>query len=151
MIGAEIKDVRGYFEQFTEASEDLQAFLYGEIRHKLDAVNSTIKRYPVMVMDQPNVRTTIRGGVYFNTYNMGISIVEKVKDGSLKAHAAASDRTFTLLGKLIKQLIADQRQYNFTHSPLAFDNDEVDTNLVADHVGWRTEFQLMLACGNWVR
>ncbi|MCP9764942.1 hypothetical protein [Lacihabitans soyangensis] len=151
MIGAEIKDVRGYFEDWVEASADVHGFLYGEIRHKLDVVNSTVKRYPVMVMDQPNVKTTIRGGVYFNTYNMGISIVEKVKDGSLKAHAGASDRTFTILGKLIKQLIADQRQYTITHSPLVFENDEVDTNLVADHVGWRTEFQLMIACGDWVR
>ena len=150
-IGAEIKDVRGYFEDWAEASEDVHAFLYGEIRHKLDAVAGSVKRYPAMVMDQPNVKTIIRGSVYFNQYSMGISIVEKVKDGSLKVHAAASDRTFTILGRLIKQLIADQRQYTFTHAPLVFENDEVDTNLVADHVGWRTEFQLMIACGDWVR
>lgn len=150
-IGAEIKDVRGYFEEWVFGSEDVHAFLYGEIRHKLDAIAGSVKRYPVMVMDQPNVKTTIRGSVYFNQYSMGISIVEKVKDSSLKVHAAASDRTFTILGKLIKQIITDQRLYNFTHAPLVFDSDEVDTNLVADHVGWRTEFQLMIACGEWCR
>ncbi|MDP1814400.1 MAG: hypothetical protein Q8K92_08125 [Leadbetterella sp.] len=150
-IGAEIKDVRKYFKDWVAASEDVHFMLYGDMRQKMDYVNGKVKKYPILNLEQPAIKTTIRGNVWFNTFNMGLSIVQKVKNNDLEVHEDASDATFTILGKLIKQLIADQREYNFTHAPLVFDNDEVDTNLVADHVGWRTEFQLMIACGDWVR
>jgi hypothetical protein len=151
MNGGEVKHVREYFQAFVDAEPELHFLLYGDVRHRLDVDAGTVKRYPIMTMDQPTVKTKTSGSTWYNHYKMGIGIVERVKDESLKTHVSASDACFTLMGRLIKQLIADQRNNNFTHLPLVFEMDEVDTNLIASHVGWRVEFDLMLVCGSWIR
>lgn len=140
-----------YFKDYVEASEDLKYLLYGNILTRMDQLTAQVTEYPIMVLEQPEIRTRIRGGIWFNEFSCGVSIVDVIHSPNAEEHMEKSSAMFELMGKLIKKIKDDQKDYTITHADLEFRLDEVDSTIVANHVGWRADFTLMMKVGGWLR
>jgi hypothetical protein len=140
-----------YFKDYVSGNDDIHYLLYGSILNRMDQLTAEVKEYPIMVLEQPEVVTRVRSGIWFNEFTAGVSILDLMHSVDAATHMEKSGRMFDLMGDLIKKIKDDQKSFVLTHAELEFRLDEVDSTLVANHVGWRADFKFMLKVGGWMR
>jgi len=135
-----------YFKDFAAADAEAKYFMYGGIEKGYEnAANDPDIAYPFLWLEEPDNDVKFNGGSqWVSIYQCGISCTTKADETDKASIIAALDLTQGILFRLQKQLIADQRNYNFLNMDMGFKLAEVDPGWAQNHRGWRMEFTIML-------
>jgi hypothetical protein len=146
MITGDIRNTRDYFENLA-AVLDVD-FVYGSSK-KLVAKSRSSKKYPIMHLNRPMVRTSDNGMANrLSVFYLEVTFMDKYVTTGLEAEQdvsefEAEERCLNYLYDVLKQLNHDN-----SDGVLSFDFKSVTIDPVMDkwidkHSGWKMSFKMM--------